>query len=146
MHCFASENQTYTGTWLFGFIGPRKPTTEKSTVKHPRRKRQIFVIENIFCKKVRYSKHKRDGFQDDGTFTRVFDFPPSDLMRPRIIVQRMQACACKMPSCSIRTSNLKSRHIQASKKDAFLFDFFLYSHSGFSRNKILLDVLWQSLG
>ena len=52
-------------------------------VKNPGRKRPIFVMENIFCWKVRYSKHQRNGFQKDRTFTRVFDFPPSDLMRPR---------------------------------------------------------------
>ena len=40
-------------------------------------------MENIFCRKVRYSKHQRNSFPKDCNFTRVFDFPPSDLMRPR---------------------------------------------------------------
>ena len=38
MHCFASENQSYTETWLFGvvlkvFKRPRKPTAENLQVK-----------------------------------------------------------------------------------------------------------------
>ena len=67
MHCFASENQTYTGTVIFGvesvkvFKRSTKPTAEKSTTENPRRKRPIFVMENIFCRKVRYSKLRRNG-------------------------------------------------------------------------------------
>ena len=54
MHCFASENQTYTGTVIFGFESFKvfksstKPTAEKSTTENPRRKRPIFFMENIF--------------------------------------------------------------------------------------------------
>ena len=40
-------------------------------------------MEKIFCRKVRYSKRQRNSFLKDCNFTRVFDFPPSDLMRPR---------------------------------------------------------------
>ena len=67
------------------FKRPRKPTAEKSTSENPRRKRLIFVMENMFCRKVRYSKHQRNGFLKDciKLYARVFDFPPSDLMRPR---------------------------------------------------------------
>ena len=58
MHCFASENQTCTGTVIVGvesfkvFKSSTKPTAEKSTTENPLRKRPIFVIENIFCEKV----------------------------------------------------------------------------------------------
>ena len=68
MHCFASENQTYTGTVIFGvesvkvFKRSTKPTAEKSTTENPRRKRPIFVMEKIFCGNVRYSKQQRNGF------------------------------------------------------------------------------------
>ena len=43
MHCFASENQTYTGTVIFGvesvkvFKRSTKPTAEKSTTENPRK-------------------------------------------------------------------------------------------------------------
>ena len=53
MHCFSSENQTCTGTVIFGvesfkvFKSSTKPTAEKSTTENPRTKRPIFVIENI---------------------------------------------------------------------------------------------------
>ena len=68
MHFFASENQTCTGTVIFGvesfkvFKSSTKPTVEKSTTENPRTKCPIFVIENIFCVKVRYSKQQRNGF------------------------------------------------------------------------------------
>ena len=54
MHCFASENQTCTGTVIFGvesfkvFKSSAKPTAEKSTTENPRRKRPIFVMDNFF--------------------------------------------------------------------------------------------------
>ena len=54
MHCFSSENQTCTGTVIFGvesfkvFKSSTKPTAEKSTTENPRTKRPVFVIENIF--------------------------------------------------------------------------------------------------
>ena len=39
--------------WVFKvFKRSRKPTAEKSTTENPRRKRPIFVMENIFCRKV----------------------------------------------------------------------------------------------
>ena len=51
-----------TETVIFGvesfqvFNRSRKPIAEKSTTESPRRKRSIFVMENIFGKKERYSK------------------------------------------------------------------------------------------
>ena len=67
MHRFASENQTYTGTVIFG-VEPLKSLkgqetfAEKSTIKSLPRNLLIFVMENIFCGKVRYSKHQQNGF------------------------------------------------------------------------------------
>ena len=53
MHCFASENQIYTGTVIFGVESLKSlKDQEKFTTENPRRKRPIFVMENIFCRKV----------------------------------------------------------------------------------------------
>ena len=58
MHCFASENQIYTGTVIFGVESLKSLKDQenlllqKSTTENPRRKRPIFVMENIFCRKV----------------------------------------------------------------------------------------------
>ena len=68
MHLFATENQTYTGTWLFGvepwksLKGQENLPLKNLQVKNPRTKSPIFVMENIFCTKVRYSKNQRNGF------------------------------------------------------------------------------------
>ena len=43
MHCFASENQIYTGTVIFG-VESLKPTAEKSATENSRCKRPIFVM------------------------------------------------------------------------------------------------------
>ena len=53
MRRFASENQIYTGTVIFGaeskvFKRSRKPTAETSTTENPRTKRPIFVTESTF--------------------------------------------------------------------------------------------------
>ena len=54
MHCFASENQIYTGTVIFGVESLKSLKDQenlllqKSTTENPRRKRPIFVMENIF--------------------------------------------------------------------------------------------------
>ena len=62
------RSDTLTGTVIFGdeyfksLKVKKKPTAEKSTTENPRRKRQIFVVDNIFCRKVRYSKHQGNGF------------------------------------------------------------------------------------
>ena len=66
------RNMTFWRWVLKVFKRPRKPTAEKSTSENPRRKRPIFVMENIFCRKVRYSKHQRNGFLKDCNFTREF--------------------------------------------------------------------------
>ena len=64
MHCFESENQTYTGTWFFGVESWKslKGQVERSWTENPCRKRPIFVMENFFCRKVRDSKHQRNDF------------------------------------------------------------------------------------
>ena len=39
-------------------------------------------MKNVFCRKVQYSKQQRKWLPEKDC-ARVFDFPPSDLMRPR---------------------------------------------------------------
>ena len=80
MHCFASENQAYTGTVIFGVESLKYLKGQETNCwKMPLRQRPIFVMENIFCRKVRYSKHQRNGFLKDCNIRQVYDFPPSDL-------------------------------------------------------------------
>ena len=63
IHCFPRENKTYTGTVKFAVESLKsKATAGISTTENPRRKRSIIVMENIFCRKVQYSKHQRNGF------------------------------------------------------------------------------------
>ena len=64
MHRFASENQTYTGTVIFGVESLKSLKGQENLLlkNHAYRKRPIFVVENIFCRKVRYSKHQRNAF------------------------------------------------------------------------------------
>lgn len=94
MLCF-EKNHTYTSTVIFG-VESRKSTAENSTTENLRRKRPIFVVENIFCRKL-ITLFKaptkwllKGGFWKDCNFERVFNFPPPDLMCPR-----MHACARK---------------------------------------------------
>ena len=84
MHCFASENQIYTGKvifpwrWVFKvFKRSRKPTAEKFTTENPRGKRLIFVMESIFCRKVGIQSTIEMGFKRTET---LWQF--SNLMRP----------------------------------------------------------------
>ena len=58
------------------FKRPRKPTAEKSKSENPRRKRPIVGKYGI-------QSTKEMAFKRTVTSTRVFDFPPLDLMRPR---------------------------------------------------------------
>ena len=92
--------------WVFKvFKRSRKPTTEKSTTENPRRKRPIFVMENIFWRKV--------GIQstDEMAFKRTETLREFPICRHQIwcahaiVVQRMHAWTRKMPSCSFRYVN-----------------------------------------
>ena len=70
--------------WVFKvFKRSRKPTAEKSTTENPRRKRPIFVMENIFCRKVGIQSTDEMAFKRTVTLREFSIFPPSDLMRPR---------------------------------------------------------------
>ena len=72
MHCFASENQAYTGTVIFGVESLKSLKGQETNCrKIPLRQRPIFVMENIFCRKVRYSKHPRNGFLKDCNIRQV---------------------------------------------------------------------------
>ena len=54
-------------------------------------------MDNRFCRKVRYSKHQRNGFEKDCSFTREFFISrPSDLTRLRY---------CRSVDARMRTQN-----------------------------------------
>ena len=56
MHCFESEDQTYTGTVIFGVESLKSlKGHENLLLKIPLKKCSIFV-------KVQYSKHQQNGF------------------------------------------------------------------------------------
>ena len=85
MHCFASQNQTYAGTVIFGVESVKSLKGQENQLLRNRayRKRPIFVMENIFVGKYDIQSTNETPFERDCNFTRVFDFPPSDLMCPR---------------------------------------------------------------
>ena len=67
IHCFASENQVYTGTVIFGVESLKSLKSQENLLLkkgHAAETRvenvRLFVMENIFCRKVRYSKHQRN--------------------------------------------------------------------------------------
>ena len=130
MHCFASENPTYTGTWLFGVESWKSLKGQENLL---RKNLQVKTrVENVRFLSYRIFFVGKYGIQstNEMAFKRTVPLREFSISRHQIwfahaiVVQRMHACACKMPSCSIRTSNLKCRHIQARKKDVFVFDFF----------------------
>ena len=60
MYCFAGENQTYIGTVIFGIESLKSLKGQENQLLKNRayRQRPIFVMEKIFCRKERYSKHQ----------------------------------------------------------------------------------------
>ena len=56
------RNMTFWRWVLKVFKGQENLLLKNLQVKNPRRKRPIFFMENIFCRKVWYSKHQRNGF------------------------------------------------------------------------------------
>ena len=58
MHCFAGENQIYTGTVIFGvesLKGQENQLLKNLQLKTRVENVRFFVTKNIFCRKVRYS-------------------------------------------------------------------------------------------
>ena len=86
--------------WVFKvFKRSRKPNAGKSRFENVR-----FFSWRAFFVGTEYDIQSTNEIAFKRTvrnFTRVFDFPPSDLMSPRYCHQRMRACACKMPFCSL---------------------------------------------
>ena len=105
MHCFASENQTYTGTWLFGVESWKslkgqenlllKNLQVKTRVENVRfLSWRIFFVGKYGIQSTNEMAFKRTNF------TREFLISRHQIWCAHAIsVQRIHACACKMPSC-----------------------------------------------
>ena len=87
MHCFASENQTYTGTVIFGVESLKSlKGHENLMLENPALKTSDFCHGEHFFVGTEYDIQSTNNIAFKRTvrnFTRIFDFPPSDLMRPR---------------------------------------------------------------
>ena len=87
MQCFAGENQTYTGTEIFGVESLKSlKGQENLMLENPALKTSDFFSWRAFFVGTEYDIQSTNEIAFKRTvrnFTRVFDFPPSDLMRPR---------------------------------------------------------------
>ena len=108
MHCFASENQTYTGTWLFGVESWKSlKGQENLLLKNLQVKTRV---ENVRFLSWRIFFVGKYGIQstNEMAFKRTVPLREFSISRHQIwcahaiVVQRIHACACKMPYCSIR--------------------------------------------
>ena len=109
MHCFASENQTYTGTWLFGVESWKSlKGQENLLLKNLQVKTRVenvwFLSWRIFFvgKYGIQSTNEMAFKQKNCNFTHKFSISRHQICCAHsIVVQRIHACACKMPSCWI---------------------------------------------
>ena len=107
MHCFASENQTYTGTWLFGVESWKSlKGQENLLLKNLQVKTRV---ENVRFLSWRIFFVGKYGIQstNEMAFKRTVPLREFSISRHQIwcahaiVIQRMHACACKMPFCSL---------------------------------------------
>ena len=105
MHCFASENQTYTGTWLFGVESWKSlKGQENLLLKNLQVKTRVENVRFLSWKIFLVGKY---GIQstNEMAFKRTVPLPQFSISRHQIwcahaiVVQRIHACACKLPSC-----------------------------------------------
>ena len=86
MHCIATENQTYTGKVIFDVESLKSLRGQENLMlKNPALKTSDFCYGELFFVG-KYDIQSTNEITFKGTvinFTRVFDFPPSDSMRPR---------------------------------------------------------------
>ena len=101
MHCFASENQTYTGTWLFGVESWKSlKGQENLLLKNLQVKTRV---ENVRFLSWRIFFVGKYGIQstNEMAFKRTVPLREFSISRHQIwcahaiVVQRMHACACK---------------------------------------------------
>ena len=104
MHCFASENQTYKGIWLFGVESWKSlKGQENLLLKNVQVKTRV---ENVWFLSWRIFFVGKYGIQrtNEMAFNRTVPLRQFSIPRHQIwcahstVVQRMHACACKMPS------------------------------------------------
>ena len=109
MHCFASENQTYTGTWLFGVESWKSlKGQENLLLKNLQVKTCVENVRFLSWKIFLVGKY---GIQstNEMAFKRTVPLREFSISRHQIwcahaiVVQRMHACACKLPSCWVGT-------------------------------------------
>ena len=106
MHCFANENQTYTGTWPFGveswksLKGQENLLLKNLQVKTCVENVRFLSWRIFFVGKYGIQSTNEMAFKRTVSLHESFWFPTIRCAHV-IVVQRMHACACKMPSCSI---------------------------------------------
>ena len=106
MHCFASENQTYTGTWLFGVESWKSLKGQGNLLL--KNLRVKIRVKNVWFLWWRIFFEGKYGIQstNEMAFKRTVYLREFSISRHQIwcahaiVVQRIHACACKMPSCS----------------------------------------------
>ena len=105
MHFFARENQTYTGTWLFGVDSWKSlKGQENLLLKNLQVKTPVenfwFLSWRIFLLESTVFKAPTKWLLKDCNFTREFSISHHQISCAHaIVIQRIHACACKMPSC-----------------------------------------------
>ena len=90
MHCFASENQTYTETWLFGvvlkvFKRPRKPTAENLQVKTRVENVRFLSWRIVFVGKYGIHSTNEKAFKRNLTLRASFRFPAIRFDAPTLL-------------------------------------------------------------
>ena len=127
MHCFASENQTYTGTWLFGVESWKSlKGQENLLLKNLRVKTRVENIRFLSWRIVFVGKYGIQSTNEkDCNFTREFSISRHQIWCAHaIVVQRIHACACKMPSCSFgQKFTAEKTHVSSDEPQTCAFFF-----------------------
>ena len=144
MHCFASENQTYTETWLFGvvlkvFKRPRKPTAENLQVKTRVENVRFLSWRIVFVGKYGIHSTNEKAFKRNLTLRASFRFPAIRFDAPTLL--SFSGCThahTKCPPVSIDVSGkdrgkwICSIRSDSAERSAFSF---MYSNTQFRTKK-----------
>ena len=96
MPCFASENQTYTGTVIFGIESLKSLKGQENLLLKKSR------LENVwFLSKYNIQGTNKMAFKRTVTLCKFLISHHQIWCAHAIVAQQMHACACKMPSCCI---------------------------------------------
>ena len=88
MHCFASENQIYEGTVIFGvesLKGQENPLLKNLQLKRLVENVRFLSWRAFFCSKVWYSKHQRNGLLKGLKLYASFRFPAIRFDAPTLL-------------------------------------------------------------